>query len=53
MMQMENGMDALTEEIFELDETDLCVAFETVEEKKLNSSLMLGLRMEARKKRAR
>jgi hypothetical protein len=51
--RMEDGHESLSEERLELSPSELCVGYETKEEKKRNDGLMSGLREEARKTRAK
>jgi hypothetical protein len=51
--RMEGTADRLTGEKLELDANQLCVSFETTDEKKQNDVLMTALREEARKTRAK
>ncbi|KIK07881.1 hypothetical protein K443DRAFT_2098 [Laccaria amethystina LaAM-08-1] len=51
--RMEGTADRLTGEKLELDANQLCVSFETTDEKKQNDTLMTALREEARKTRAK
>ena len=49
--KVEGAADTLTGEQFELGPDSLCLAFETNEDKKLNTNLMTSLRENARKRR--
>jgi hypothetical protein len=49
--KVDGAADLLTGEQFELGSDSLCLAFETNEDKKLNSNLMNSLREIARKRR--
>ena len=49
--RMDGAPDILTGERLELGPDSLCLAFETKEEKKLNTNLMNLLREDARKRR--
>lgn len=51
--RMEGTGDRLTGEQLELDASQVCVSFETSDEKKQNETLMTALREEARKTRAK
>ena len=50
--RMEDGQESLSGERLELSPNELCVGYETKEEKQLNKGLMLDLREQARKTRA-
>jgi hypothetical protein len=51
--RVEGSVDVLAEERLELSASDLCLGFETAEEKKWNDKIMTALRDRARKNRAK
>jgi hypothetical protein len=51
--QMEDGKESLSGEHLELSPNELCVGYETKEEKHQNNGLMSGLRKEVRKTHAK
>jgi hypothetical protein len=51
VQRVEGATDVLTGEQLELDARDLCLAFDSPEQKRMNDKLMTVLRQQAHKKK--